>query len=131
MHSNLWSAIAPFDIGYRMIYAEHRSPWQVQVEFFLEKAVSVVFFYSHFVIVFSIKFKFFWNYLRVKKILHIGLCLPISCSNEEIANLTQDLFNATILDAQIMHDLQPNVLKVKDLNPKTNLMEQKTFQFIG
>lgn len=41
MHSNLWSAAAPFDIGYRMIYAEHRSPWQVQVEFFLEKAVSV------------------------------------------------------------------------------------------
>lgn len=40
MHSNLWSASAPFDIGYRMIYAEHRSPWQVQVEFFLEKAVS-------------------------------------------------------------------------------------------
>lgn len=41
MHSNLWSATAPFDIGYRMVYAEHRSPWQVQVEFFLEKAVSV------------------------------------------------------------------------------------------
>lgn len=44
MHSNLWSATAPFDIGYRMIYAEHRSPWQVQVEFFLEKAVSVCVF---------------------------------------------------------------------------------------
>lgn len=41
MHSNLLSATAPFDIGYRMVYAEHRSPWQVQVEFFLEKAVSV------------------------------------------------------------------------------------------
>lgn len=39
MHADLWSATAPFDIGYRMIYAEHRSPWQVQVEFVLEKQV--------------------------------------------------------------------------------------------
>lgn len=39
MHADLWSATAPFDIGYRMVYAEHRSPWQVQVEFVLEKQV--------------------------------------------------------------------------------------------
>lgn len=39
MHADLWSATAPFNIGYRMIYAEHRSPWQVQVEFTLEKNV--------------------------------------------------------------------------------------------
>lgn len=39
MHTDLWSATAPFDIGYRMVYAEHRSPWQVQVEFVLEKNV--------------------------------------------------------------------------------------------
>lgn len=41
MHADLWSATAPFDIEYRMIYAEHRSPWQVQVEFTLERQVGV------------------------------------------------------------------------------------------
>lgn len=42
MHANLWSAKAPFDIGYRMVYAEHRSPWQVQVEFLMEKIVCIL-----------------------------------------------------------------------------------------
>lgn len=41
MHTDLWSASAPFDIEYRMIYAEHRSPWQVWVEFLIEKNVSI------------------------------------------------------------------------------------------
>lgn len=45
MHTDLWSATAPFDIGYRMVYAEHRSPWQVQVEFVLEKNVRNLFFF--------------------------------------------------------------------------------------
>lgn len=39
MGGDLWSATAPFDIGYRMVYAEHQSPWQIQVEFFMEKNV--------------------------------------------------------------------------------------------
>ncbi|XP_055307399.1 uncharacterized protein LOC129571608, partial [Sitodiplosis mosellana] len=102
-HSDLWSATAPFDIGYRMVYAEHRSPFQVQVEFFLE----------------------------TNKILHVGLCLPRSCSNGEIANLTQEFFDSSILSAQIMHDHQPNVLQVKDLNAKTNLMDKWSFRLIG
>lgn len=48
MHRDLWSATAPFNIGYRMVYAEHRSPWQVQVEFFLEKAVCISMSCTHF-----------------------------------------------------------------------------------
>lgn len=59
------------------------------------------------------------------------MCLPVSCLNEEIANLTQDYFNAAMLDAQIMHDLQPNILEVKDLNPKQSIMERRSFQLIG
>ncbi|XP_055312462.1 O-acyltransferase like protein-like [Sitodiplosis mosellana] len=102
-HSDLWSATAPFDIDYRMVYAEHRSPFQVQVEFLLE----------------------------TNKILHVGLCLPRSCSNGEIANLTQEFFDSSILSAQIMHDHQPNVLQVKDLNAKTNLMDKWSFRLIG
>lgn len=38
-HNSLWSEMAPFDIDYRMVYAEHRSSFQIQVEFFLEKNV--------------------------------------------------------------------------------------------
>lgn len=39
MKPNLVDARAPFDVGYRMIYARHASPWQVEVEFLIS-AVS-------------------------------------------------------------------------------------------
>lgn len=61
----------------------------------------------------------------------MGLCLPVSCLNGDIANLTQEYFNAAELDAQIMHDLQPKILKVTDLNPESSLMERRSFQLIG
>lgn len=40
MHANLQKARAPFDIGYRVVYAAHTSPWQIKVEFLLDAAVS-------------------------------------------------------------------------------------------
>lgn len=43
MHSDLLTATAPFKIDYRMVYAEHRSPLQIQVEFVLEKIVNIYF----------------------------------------------------------------------------------------
>lgn len=55
----------------------------------------------------------------------------MSCANDEIANLTQEFFDLAVLDAQIMHDHQPNVLKVKDLHAKTSWMEGVSFQLIG
>lgn len=40
MHAGLLKTKAPFDIGYRVVHASHTSPWQIQVEFLLEAAVS-------------------------------------------------------------------------------------------
>lgn len=41
MHPDLMTSTAPFDIDYRMVYAEHKSPLQIQVEFVLEKMVNL------------------------------------------------------------------------------------------
>lgn len=71
----------------------------------------------------------FLKYLQ--KILHIGLCLPVSCSNEMIFNLTQEYFNSAELIAQQINDFHPNVLQVKNLDAKTSLFEKKSFQLIG
>lgn len=68
---------------------------------------------------------------HLQKILHVGLCLPVSCANDEIGNLAQNYFNSTQLEAQIMHDYQPNVLKVKNLNSKTSWLDKISFQLIG
>lgn len=42
MYANLMNTMAPFDFEYRVIYASHSSPWQTQIEFILETAVSIV-----------------------------------------------------------------------------------------
>lgn len=35
MKANLVDARAPFDVGYRIVHAQHASPWQVEVEFLI------------------------------------------------------------------------------------------------
>lgn len=50
MHSDLVYARAPINVDYRMVYATHQSPWQIQVEFVLEKTVckiTLFFFVRH------------------------------------------------------------------------------------
>lgn len=40
MRSDLLTAVAPIETDYRVVYAEHQSPLQIQVEFTLDKRVS-------------------------------------------------------------------------------------------
>lgn len=140
MHANLQKARAPFDIGYRVVYATHTSPWQIQVEFLLDAAVSC--WHHSFEIIspqfvcinlISIYFSISLSFppTRTQRILHIGLCLPTSCSNEQIASLSQEYFDSEVLDAQNVLELHPNVMDVKDLNVKTDFMQKGSVQMIG
>lgn len=126
MHSDLLKTKAPFNIEYRVVYATHKSPWQIQVEFLLEAAVSVK-HNTHIIVDFIRNFCSIYS----QKILHIGLCLPTSCSNTEIANLAQKYFELELLDIQSVLDQHPDVLEVKDLNVKTNFLEKTSVQIIG
>lgn len=137
MHADLLTATAPFKIDYRMVYAEHRSPLQIQVEFVLEKIVIIYFklyVYKYFgrdkktnnLLTFSFDMIFYFQ-----KILHIGLCIPVSCSNDQIRNLTQEYFDDEFQDTQIINDYQPNVLEVKDLHPSINYMEKTSFRLLA
>lgn len=51
----------------------------------------------------------------VQNVLHIGVCVPRSCSNGELFNLTERYFDEGIVQAQDIFEFQPNVLQVKDL----------------
>lgn len=81
---------APFEVDYRVVYAKHYSPWQIEIKFLTEN------------------------------LLHIGLCLPKSCSNSEIHNLTQEYLNSRLLDSQTLFEFESDVLLVKDLNLREN-----------
>lgn len=44
MKPNLVAAMAPFDVGYRMVYARHQSAWQIEMKF--QSEVSELFPFS-------------------------------------------------------------------------------------
>ncbi|KAG5676992.1 hypothetical protein PVAND_006783 [Polypedilum vanderplanki] len=85
MKSDLIRSTAPFEMDYRIVYAKHYSPWQIEIKF------------------------------QTENLLHIGLCMPKSCTNDEIHNLTQEYLNSRTLDAQNLFEFESDVLLVKDL----------------
>lgn len=61
--------------------------------------------------------------------LHIGLCIPKSCSNYEIGNLTQKYFDMNLLELDNIFEMHPKVDLVKDLSVKTNYFQLKSTQY--
>lgn len=60
---------------------------------------------------------FFFNkiFLRsFQNILHIGVCIPRSCTNDELHNLTARYFDENLVLAQDIYEFKPNVLHVKN-----------------
>lgn len=85
MKKGLLDAVAPFDFEYRVVYLNHNSPWQVEIKFMTER------------------------------IVHVGLCLPKSCTSPEVYNMTQSFFdNDQSEDGRILN-LHPEVIRVKDM----------------
>ncbi|XP_055629857.1 nose resistant to fluoxetine protein 6-like [Toxorhynchites rutilus septentrionalis] len=101
MKPNLVTAMAPFDVNYRMVYARHQSAWQVEMKFLSEN------------------------------ILHIGVCVPQSCSNGELLNLTGRYFDEGIIQAQDIFEFKPDVLQVKDMKLAENFWNKKSVLVIG
>ncbi|KXJ79811.1 hypothetical protein RP20_CCG027969, partial [Aedes albopictus] len=101
MKPNLVKAMAPFDVGFRMVYAQHQSAWQVEMKFLSEN------------------------------ILHIGVCVPQSCSNGELFNLTERYFDERIIQAQDIFEFRPNVLQVKDLQLTENFWSKPSIFIIS
>ncbi|XP_053664440.1 nose resistant to fluoxetine protein 6 [Anopheles marshallii] len=83
MKRNLVTALAPFELDYRIVFAKHQSAWQVDVKF------------------------------QSENILHIGVCIPRSCTNDELHNLTARYFDENLVLAQDIYEFKPNVLHVK------------------
>lgn len=101
MKPDLINDVAPFEVDYRVAYAKHYSPWQIEVKFHTEN------------------------------LLHIGLCLPKSCSNSEVHNLTQEYLNTRILDQQNIFEFESDVLLVKKLELRKNFFSKRSVWLTG
>lgn len=101
MKPDLINDVAPFEVEYRMVYAKHYSPWQIEIKFMTEN------------------------------LLHLGLCLPKSCSNYEVHNLTQDYLNSRMLDVQSIFEFESDVLLVKDLKLRDDFFSKRSIWLTG
>lgn len=96
MKPNLIQDTSPFEVEYRIAYAKHHSPWQIEIK------------------------------LMTENILHMGLCLPKSCTNAEIHNMTQNYLNSKTFDMQNLFEFKGEVLLVKDLKLRENFLYKRS-----
>jgi hypothetical protein len=101
MKPDLIRSTAPFEMDYRIVFAKHYSPWQIEIKFHTEN------------------------------LLHIGLCMPKSCTNDEIHNLTQEYLNSRTLDAQNLFEFESDVLLVKDMRLRENFFSKTSVILLG
>lgn len=62
-----------------------------------------------------------------EKILHIGLCLPKSCTHDHVKILTQNLFDKSPTSFLLVYEMKPKVLEVKNLKFRPRFLLKKSF----
>ena len=63
----------------------------------------------------------------VENVLHLGLCLPKSCSNNQVHNLVQAFFNSS----ESQNEVKPKVLEVKHPKFDPRFFFKKTVVALG
>ncbi|XP_055680187.1 nose resistant to fluoxetine protein 6-like [Lutzomyia longipalpis] len=101
MDPQLFTTQSPFSVDYRVVYATHTSPLQFEMKFLAEK------------------------------ILHIGLCVPTSCTNADIWNITQLYLDGGIFQYHdIFHIDSVKVVQVKSLTLANGFHEKTSVRIL-
>lgn len=61
-----------------------------------------------------------------ENVLHIGLCLPKSCTNDQVKNLAEIYFSKTGTGFQNAYDVEPHILEVKNFKFDTRFFFKKS-----
>ncbi|XP_055378337.1 nose resistant to fluoxetine protein 6-like, partial [Condylostylus longicornis] len=86
MKMGLIGDLAPFAMEYRIVYIKHNSPWQVE------------------------------NKVQTEGIIHVGLCIPKSCSNNEIHNITQNYIEQDIYTETNLYEMNQDASAIPIIN---------------
>lgn len=100
MKTGLLDSVAPFALEYRVVYLNHNSPWQVEIKFMTER------------------------------IVHVGLCLPKSCTSPEIHNMTQSFFDNEQSEESRVLSLHPEVIRVKDMKVSEKFFKKMSLKLL-
>lgn len=86
MKDNLVDGVAPFEMDFKVAHIRANSPWQIDTK------------------------------VKVEPILHLGLCLPQSCSVEDAFTMVKEAAAGGLLTDVTFLEGRPEVLAVKDLD---------------
>lgn len=125
MKQGLFDEKSPIDVEYRMVYSKHNSPWQFEMKTVGE--VCTIFTDTKINLLANIN-KIFTPF---QGILHMGICIPKSCTNDEIKNLTQQIFNQKNLHFQSFYEMTPQVMEIKDLKLKDEFYQSSAIKIFG
>ncbi|KAL5286193.1 hypothetical protein ACFFRR_007695 [Megaselia abdita] len=106
MKENLIEGVAPFELDFKVAHIRTNSPWQIYTK------------------------------AKVEPILHLGLCLPQSCSADDALIMTKEAAAGGLLADVTFLEGRPEVLDVKDLNIKIDFLMRPslwlvTLLFVG
>ncbi|KAJ6641361.1 Nose resistant to fluoxetine protein 6 [Pseudolycoriella hygida] len=97
MRSDLLNSTSPIKVQQRMIYANFTSDMQVDSNF------------------------------HIKPIIHIGLCVPKSCTEDEIVKATQKFLNKNEISLQQIFQVNLTVIGTKTTDFDVSLLTEKCF----
>lgn len=98
MKAELLTSVAPFPVDFRVIYLRHNSSWQVDPMM-----------------------------MTFGKMLHVGLCLPSSCTEHEIRGLVETYLSNDLFASNKLYDMNLQYDYAKDLKLKTDVFRKTSF----
>ncbi|XP_067634108.1 nose resistant to fluoxetine protein 6-like [Eurosta solidaginis] len=101
MHYAIITEPSPFDVSYRVVYLRHNSPWQIEIKMMSEE------------------------------IIHIGLCLPTTCTSDEIKELSKAYFEEGIFVENDIFDIRAQVVYVKDFKLRESFYKRLNFKMMS
>lgn len=97
MKPNLINEVAPFEIEFKVVHLKANSPWQIDFQ------------------------------VKMDSIIHLGLCLPKSCSINDVWLMTRYAINGGVLEDLNFLEARAKILMVKDLNLDYHFFKRPSF----
>lgn len=120
---NLTEIQSPFPVDYKLIWAKHRSQWQLDITTF-EKVIWPPFFLSLFDPRNPIEIiSFIFFSLSFQTMLHVGLCLPQICSNEDVHLLVDAMLNGREFGQKYFIDQTFTIIESKTIKLRDDFFQ--------
>lgn len=114
---NLTEIGSPFPVEYKLTWARHQSQWQLDINTFDKVSFHFfsIFFFSLEICHLKTMFMFYFCFICNQTIIHLGLCLPATCGNDDVENIVEVMLNDHSFGKRYFFDDPIKVIQTKSL----------------